>query len=146
LYDINFGFPLLSESAHLKFAVKKTYPWDDNAKKGIDEWMNFHPPMPDFQEQDYTHIPLTDEEGWATVELENPKLKLGLRLSFDQTTLPYLAQWKMMREGLYVLAMQPMNCNVWGGRAEARNQNALPYLKAGESRKYEIVFDVLEYP
>ena len=145
LYDINLGFPLLSESAHLKFDVKATFPWDDNAKKGIDEWMIFHPPMPDYQEQDYTHTPLADEKGWAKVELENTSLKLGLRLSFDQTTLPYLAEWKMMGEGLYVLAIQPMNCNVWGGRAEVRKQNALPYLKAGESRSYEMEIEVLEY-
>jgi hypothetical protein len=145
LYDINLGFPLLSERAHLKFDVKETYPWDENAQKGIDEWMIFQPPAPGYQEQDYTHTPLADEHGWAKAELENTDLELGLRLSFDQTTLPYLAEWKMMREGLYVLAIQPMNCNVWGGRAEVRKQNALPYLQAGESRSYAMELEVLEY-
>lgn len=145
LYDINMGFPLLSESAHLKFDVEETHPWDDNAQKGIDEWMVFHPPVSGYQEQDYTHTPRADERGWATVELENPSLALGLRISFDQKNLPYLAQWKMMGEGLYVLAMQPMNCNVWGGRAEVRKQGALPYLQAGESRNYTIEIEVLEY-
>jgi hypothetical protein len=145
LYDVNMGFPLLSESAHLKFDVKETFPWDDNARKGIDDWMIFHPPIPNFQEQDYTHTPMVNDDGWATVELENPSLELGLRLSFDQTTLPYLAEWKMMREGLYVLAMQPMNCKVWGGRAEVRKQNALPFLKGGESRRYAIEIEVIDY-
>ena len=146
LYDVNVGFPLLSESARLKFDVKATAPWDDNAKKGIADWMVFQPPTPDYQEQDYTHTPRTDDKGWANIELQNPSLNLGLRLSFDETTLPYLAEWKMMREGLYVLAIQPMNCNVWGGRAAVRKQNALPYLNAGESRSYALEIEVIEYP
>jgi hypothetical protein len=145
LYDVNLGFPLLSESARLKFDVKGTVPWDDLARQEIDEWMLFVPPSADYVERDFTHVPRADESGWAKVELENPEMKLGLRLSFDQTTLPYLAQWKMMREGLYVLAVQPMNTNVWGGRAEVRKQNALPYLHAGESRNYALEIEVIEY-
>jgi hypothetical protein len=145
LYDINIGFPVLSESAQLKFDVVDTNPWDDAALKGKDDWMNFHPPVSDYQEQDFTHTPQANDVGWATAELMNPSLQLGLRLNFDQTTLPYLAQWKMMRAGLYVLAIQPMNCNVWGGRAEVRKQNALPYLDAGESRKYALEIEVVEY-
>jgi hypothetical protein len=90
-------------------------------------------------------MPRADENGWANIELENPEMNLGLRLSFDQRTLPYVAQWKMMREGLYVLAMQPMSTHVWGGRAEARKQDALPYLKAWESRNYTLEIEVIEY-
>ena len=146
LYDVNIGFPMLSETASLKFEVENTVPFDDIAERGKDEWMVFQPPTPDYQEHDFTHTPVGDERGWAKVELENPTLKLGLRLSFDKTTLPYLAEWKMMREGLYVLAMQPMNSNVWGGRAEVRKQNALPYLEAGESRNYALEIEVIEYP
>ena len=145
LYDVNIGFPLLSQSARLKFDVEKSVPWDELARQEIDEWMVFGPPVADYVERDYTHKPRADENGWAKVELENPELKLGLRLSFDRTTLPYLAQWKMMREGLYVLAMQPMNTQVWGGRAEVRKQNALPYLQAGESRNYSLEIEVIEY-
>ena len=85
-------------------------------------WNVFQPPTADYIERDYTHTAHVDNKGWAAAELENPDLKLGLRLSFDQSTLPYLAQWKMMAEGLYVLAIQPMNSNVWGGRAELRKE------------------------
>lgn len=145
LYDINLGFPLLSEHARLKFEVEKTVPWDELARQEIDQWMVFEPPSEDYVERDYTHTPRADENGWAKLELENPELKLGLQLSFDQKTLPYLAQWKMMREGLYVLAVQPMNTHVWGGRAEVRKQNALPYLQAGESRNYTLEIEVIEY-
>jgi hypothetical protein len=58
--------------------------------------------------------------------------------------LPYLAQWKMMRRVVRA-AVQPMNTHVWGGRAEVRKQNALPYLQAGESRNYTLEIEVIEY-
>lgn len=146
LYDVNMGFPLLSENARLKFDVKEVIPFDTNNDKDISDWMIFQPPTADYQERDFIHTPQPDENGWAKVELDNASLKLGMRLSFDTRTLPYLAEWKMMREGIYVLAMQPMNCKVWGGRAEVRKQNALPYLKAGESRSYAMEIEVIEIP
>jgi Domain of unknown function (DUF4432) len=144
LYDINIGFPLLSESARLKFEVENTVPFDEHSEGGIADWQVFQPPVDDYQEFDFIHTPKGDERGWAELVLENPGLKLGLRIAFDKKTLPYLAQWKMMRDGLYILAMQPMNTNVWGGRAEVRRQGALPYLSAGESRGYSIEIEVIE--
>ncbi|HJS29533.1 MAG TPA: aldose 1-epimerase family protein [Anaerolineales bacterium] len=146
LYDINIGFPMLSERARLQFEVDKTVPFDDYSLGGIEDWRVFQSPEAGFREFDFIHTPKADQRGWASLELENPALKLGLRIAFNTATLPYLAQWKMMGEGLYVLAMQPMNTNVWGGRAEVRRQNALPYLEAGESRGYEVEIDVVEYP
>jgi hypothetical protein len=145
LYHANPGYPLLSENARLKFDVEGTFPADSNAEKGIDSWMVFQPPTPGYQEQDFIHTPAADEKGWAHIELENPDLKLGLRLSFDRGTIPYLTEWKMMGEGLYVLGIEPMNCKVFS-RAAAREQNALPFLKAGESRQYALTIEVIEYP
>jgi hypothetical protein len=107
--------------------------------------MVFDFPIANYQVQDYTHAPQVDQAVCANVVLENPELKISVKLAFDQTTLPYLAEWKMMREGSYVLAMQPMNCYVWGGKAEVRRQNALPFRNAGESCKYTIELEVLEY-
>jgi hypothetical protein len=144
LYDVNMGFPLLSENARLKFDVMETIPFDTNNDKDTSDWMVFQPPTADYQERDFIHTPQADDNGWAKVELENPTLKIAMRLSFDTKTLPYLAQWKMMREGVYVLAMQPMNTKIWGGRAAVRKQNALPVLKAGESCSYAMEIEVFE--
>jgi hypothetical protein len=146
LYDVNMGFPFLSEGASLKFDVEETIPFDTNGDKDISDWMIFQPPTANYQERDFIHTPQADEKGWAKVQLDNPSLNLGVRLSFDTNTLPYLAQWKMMREGIYVLAMQPMNTKIWGGRAAVRKQNALPYLEAGESRSYALEIEVVEIP
>jgi hypothetical protein len=145
LYHVNTGFPLLSEEARLKFEVKETLAGDRAAENGLKDWMNFESPVAGYQEQNFIHTPLPDSQGWATAELVNLSLRLGLRLSFDTEALPYLNQWKMMGEGLYVLGIEPMNCAVMGNRAEARQQNKLPQLEPGESRKYTLKIEVVEY-
>ena len=145
MYHINIGFPMLSEEAHLEFDAAETVPEDQVSAKGLAGWRVFQPPSASFQEQNFIHTPAVGGLGWASVELENPDLKLGLRLGFDSHTLPYLNEWKMMGEGLYVLAIEPMNCNPLGGRAAMRARNALPVLDAGESRNYALEIEVVEY-
>jgi hypothetical protein len=145
LYHINAGFPLLSEEARLKFEVSETLPEDEASTKALADWRVFQPPTPGFLEQNFVHTPVPDKAGWATGELENPGLKLGLRLGFDARSLPYLNEWKMMGEGLYVLAIEPMNCNPLGGREAMKIRKALPYLQPGESRSYALEIEVLEY-
>ena len=51
----------------------------------------------------------------------------------------------MMGEGLYVLAIEPMNCNPLGGREAMRAQKKLPYLQPGEFRSYTLELEVVEY-
>jgi hypothetical protein len=145
LYHVNAGFPLLSEQARLKFDVRGTRPHSDAAQRGLEDWMVFQPPTAGFLEQNFVHVPIPNEKGWAVAELENPALKLGLRLSFDTSTLPYLNEWKMMGEGLYVLGIEPINCASGNGRGSAREQQILPILEAGESRSYALEIEVLEY-
>ena len=145
MYHINTGFPLLSEEAHLKLEVVDTLPEDDTSAKGLADWKVFQPPTQNYQEQNFIHTPMLDGKGWSSAELENPGLKLGLRLSYDASTLPYLNEWKMMGEGLYVLALEPMNCNPLGGREAMRARKTLPYLSAGERCNYVLEIEVLEY-
>ncbi len=145
MYHINTGFPLLNESARLKFDVVETLPEDDASIKGLADWRVFQPPTPGFQEQNFVHSPVVDPDGWAHAELENPNLNLGLRLSFDTRTLPYLNEWKMMGEGLYVLAIEPMNCNPLAGREVMRSQKKLPFLQPEECRRYALELEVVEY-
>jgi len=145
LYHVNLGFPLLSEKARLKFDVRGTTPYDDASRRGLKEWMVFQPPTAGYLEQNFIHAPVPDEKGWAVAELENSELKLGLRLSFDTSTLPYLNEWKMMGEGSYVLAIEPINCTADSGRGPAREQKLLPFLEAGESRSYTLEIEVVEY-
>jgi hypothetical protein len=146
MYHINTGFPLLSEMTHLKFDVLETVPEDDASAKALADWRVFQPPTPGFQEQNFVHTPVVNPDGWACAKVENHSLGLGLRLSFDTRTLPYLNEWKMMGEGLYVLAIEPMNCNPLPGRAAMQAQKSLPYLQPGESCRYALELEVVEYP
>ena len=145
MYHINLGFPLLNESAFLKFDVVETLPEDAASVHGLADWRVFQLPTPGFQEQNFVHTPVVDPDGWAHAELMNPGLNLGLRLAFEAKTLPYLNEWKMMGEGLYVLAIEPMNCNPLPGRAAMRSQKELPFLQPGEIRSYVLELEVVEY-
>ena len=145
LFHVNAGFPLLSEKARLKLNVLETTPCNDASRQGINDWMVLQEPTAGYLEQNFIHKPIPGETGWAVAELENPELKIGLRLAFDTSTLPYMNEWKMMGEGLYVLGLEPMNCAADKGRGPARAQLLLTFLEAGESRRYKLEIEVLEY-
>ncbi len=142
LYHVNIGFPLLSENSHLKFDVSATSPEDEVSDHGIKDWMLFQPPTSYYQEQNFIHTPIPDNRGWAVVEVANPEINLGLRLSFDTSTLPYLNEWKMMGEGLYVLGIEPMNCAAMKNIEQLNKQSRLPFLEAGESRSYSVEIEI----
>ncbi len=144
LYHFNLGFPLLSEQAELHIDAERTSARDADAAPGIDDWMRFQSPTPGYREQVFHHIPKPDSDGCAAVELRNPELGLGLRWRFPLDVLPNLFQWKMMGQGAYVLGVEPSNTSSLGGRASARETGRLPYLEAGESRKYTIDLEVFE--
>lgn len=145
LYHINTGFPLLSENTVLKLDSLEILPQDEESRHGFDEWASFQPPTHGFLEQNFVHRPRPSPDGWAEAQVLNPKLGLGLRLRYHTSNLPYLNEWKMMAEGLYVLAVEPMNCNYLPGRAAMRAQKTLPELQPRESRKYRIELEVLEF-
>lgn len=146
LYHVNTGFPLLSEKARLNFAVRTTTPSDEVSRQGVKDWMVFQPPTPGYLEQNFIHVPVPDEKGWAVAELENLEIKLGLRLSFDSSTLPYLNEWKMVGEGLYVLSIEPINCTTNIDPGLTGEQKRPPYLEGGESRSYALEIEIVEYP
>lgn len=145
LYHFNLGFPLVSESSRLHLQSEATLARDDDAQAGLAEWDTFQPPTPGYREQVFIHRPKVDNEGAATVELHNPKIGLGLRWTYETTHLPYLFEWKMMGEGAYVVGVEPVNCNGWGGRAATRQLGLLPLLEPGESRNYRLDLEVIQF-
>ena len=66
---------------------------------------------------------------------------MDARLTWSAKQLPVLVQWKMPGEGTYVLGIEPGNCRV-GGRVAERERGTLAHLKPGESRTYELEFEV----
>ena len=48
-----------------------------------------------------------------------------------------------MGEGEYVLGLEPGNCKV-DGRAKAREDVTLEYLEPGESKKFDLMIEIVE--
>jgi hypothetical protein len=132
LYHMNMGYPFLCEFSELILDPEKTLPATPFAEEGINEFRRFIKPQANRQEQVYYHAMKADHKGDARVTLQNKKLGIALTIKFNTDQLPYLTEWKMMSMGEYVLGLEP--CNVPArNRVALKEENILPYLKAGET-------------
>jgi galactose mutarotase-like enzyme len=142
LYHCNLGFPLLNENAELDINAADTVPRDDEAKKGVDTWMQFQPPTDGYAEQVFRHAVVPDDDGMASAQLRSPDAGLALTVRYSVDTLPHLFQWKQMGKGAYVLGIEPANSSGIHGRAAARELDDLPHLEPGEQRHYRLSFEI----
>jgi len=111
LYHFNFGFPFVSEDIRINIEnnTGEIIPRTEFACKNIDNWYKYSKPVTGLEEQVFFHHPKSDAKGICTVCLENPKLGIGLVLSYKNHNLPILTQWKSIRAGEYVLGIEPGN-------------------------------------
>lgn len=144
LYHCNAGYPLLDTETVWTVSHETVRPRDDRAAEGIDVWNRGGPPSPDFREQVYIHEPASDEHGWAFAAASNAALFGGvtLRIRYRPAQLPALFTWRMLGHGTYVMAAEPANCATVEGRKEAERRGTLPMLEPGETRDYELRFEV----
>jgi galactose mutarotase-like enzyme len=137
LYHMNLGYPLLSEDTELIIDPLKTAPRDDMAASGMDSFKSFIKPEEGFQEQVFIHTMKPDADEKTSVILKNIKLGIALEIKANAAQLPYLAEWKMMGQGEYVLGLEPSNIPL-KNRKELKEENILPILKPGESTSNNI--------
>ncbi len=140
LYHMNLGYPLLSEKAELVIDPESTTPRDSTAQAGIGDFRSFDPPRAGFSEQVFIH---KMKPGKGSVSLMNKSLGISLAIDFDTATLPYLAQWKMLGKGEYVLGLEPSNIPL-NHRKGLRELNILPMLGPGETVTNKITITVNE--
>lgn len=143
LYHINLGFPLLDEHSYLASQSHPARARDSIAAPGLNEWMHFQAPTPDYNEQVFYHDLPADAEGWACIKLVNPTHKLSVAVRCQKTTLPNLVEWKMMGQGAFVLGLEPANCLV-AGRSRERAHGTLQFLAPGECRDFHVEIAVAE--
>lgn len=143
LYHFNLGYPLLSGESYFVAPTARVIPRDEEASKGTDIYNRFQYPTPGYREQVFYHDLKADNEGRTCTALINPALQLGAVIWFNKNQLGKLTQWKQMGEGEYVLGIEPCNCHV-GGRAKARQDGTLEFIKPGEARKFDIEIEILE--
>jgi hypothetical protein len=148
LYHCNIGFPLLDEGAQLHGRFASITPRDAEAARGTAGFARMDGPQTGFQEQVFITVPQADQAGERAVTLWNPALAggLGLRLHWDAETLPWMFVWRQFGEGAYALGLEPANCPVVTGRADARAQGVLPLLDPREERRYRLRFTVVTEP
>jgi galactose mutarotase-like enzyme len=147
LYHCNFGYPLLSEATEVAFPSQKVVARD--ADVPLESYGTWQAPDPTYTERVYYHEDLvTDENGRLTATIHNPKFPiagqerpLSVHLSWQQSQLPKLVQWKMPGAGVHVLGIEPANCYV-EGRAVERERGTLEMLAPGETRLFELEFSV----
>jgi galactose mutarotase-like enzyme len=133
LYHMNFGYPMLSESAELIVDAEKTAAATPFAEKGIHEFRKFIKPQANIGEQVYFHTLRTDSKGEAKITLLNKAVGMSVTLKFNTAQLPCFTEWKMMGSGDYVLGLEPGNVPA-KNRVMLRNENILPSLEPGETR------------
>lgn len=149
LYHCNGGFPILDEMTRLHVSQNGVFPRDADAKKGMTCWDRGGKPDADFAEQVFVHTPVACADGRAAVILDNPALRdgrgLALAIRFDPAQLPAFFTWRMLGAGTFVMGMEPGNCATVEGRIEADRLGTLPFLEPGESRHYDLEFEVLHH-
>ncbi len=147
LYHCNFGFPLLTKDTQVTFPSQKVVARDEGVPLvGFNSW---EAPDPAYTERVYYHEELAaDENGRLTATIHNPQFPvlggerpLTVHLSWQQSQLPRLVQWRMAGAGTHVLGIEPANCYV-EGRAVERERGTLQMLAPGEKRSFELEFSV----
>lgn len=124
LYHMNVGYPLLDEDSVIEIPSKEVVARDEHAEQDIDNWMNIIKPESGYQERCYYHK-FTDSNGRASIY--QPKLDIGLEISFDAQELDGFIEWKMMGVRDYVLGLECGNCYP-DGRDVMRNIGMLKFL------------------
>lgn len=142
-YHINIGHPILSEGSRFLSASKRVWAVTDVAKAGLCRSHLCTGPKPDVIEQQFFHELWTDKDGFTRLALVNDELELGFYLKYKPEQLPYLAQWKVEREGEYVFAFEPGNCHPVG-RAVQRERGELELLKPMETHVVDMEFGILD--
>ena len=134
LYHMNMGYPLLDEDSVITVPADKVVPRDDHAADDVENWMNMQKPTAGYQERCYYHR-FSDRNGIASIY--QPKLNLGLTISFNVEELDGFIEWKMMGVRDYVLGLECGN-SYQDGRKAMRESGMLKFLGAGESKEYRV--------
>lgn len=127
LYHCNFGWPLVSEEAHVELPERRrTTPRTSFAKTGLGQEHTFTKPVPGEEERVFFH-----EDMEHVASIVNPAIGTRMTITWSDT-LPILSHWRSMASGDYVCGLEPSNTYIMG-RASERGNGTLPVLAPFES-------------
>lgn len=139
LYHMNMGYPLLDEDSVITIPSAEVTPRDGHAAEDIKNWMHMEKPTVGYQERCYYHK-FQDENGYA--KIYQPKLGIGVEISFDAKELDGFVEWKMMGVRDYVLGLECGNCYP-DGRDVMRETGMLKFLQPGEKKSYKVKVSII---
>jgi hypothetical protein len=148
LYHCNFGWPLVDEGIDIVYRGKcqsRGLPMDDAIFNDQHDYKRGVKPLKSHcgtGEACGFIDAKTNKQGRCTVGLANRALNLGLSMTYDKAALPALANWQHWGSGEYVCALEP-GTNYPIGQQAARAQGTLQTLKPGQSKQYDLAFEVL---
>ena len=134
LYHCNFGYPFISEKAHVELPEdRKTGPRTSFAATGIGRETTFDMPTPGEEERVFFHENMAHK---AALVNESEHIRMDLSWS---DSLPILAHWLSMDSGDYACGLEPTNCYIMGRKFEREN-GTLSVLAPFETVKTEVKF------
>lgn len=147
IYHCNFGWPLADEGTDLVWKGKWS-PRDEESKSVFNEGNNFRkcPPVMESHSGGGEAAAFIDVEehasGMCSCGLYNAGLGIAAVMRFQKKQLPWLTNWQHWAKGEYVTGFEP-GTNPPIGQAKAREQHALIFLAPGESKMYDLEFEIL---
>lgn len=146
LYHCNFGWPLADEGARLIW----NGPWQarDTGAKIFTPENDFRKCLAPLDEhngggEEAAFIDIAADHNDACVcGLYNEQIGIAVSIRFSKKQLPWLTNWQHWGKGEYVTGLEP-GTHPPVGQAKARAQGTLIELKPGETRTYDLRFEVL---
>jgi hypothetical protein len=143
LYHLNVGYPLLDSGCEFIAPVKQIESLSAFSKDNESDYSLITDPVDNQDEAVYCITPKSDDEGYTSCMIVNPRLSLGLYVKYNIAELPYLVEWKSMRSGDYAFGMLPSNCKPIG-REAVKREKGIRELTPFESSNPRIEIGVID--
>jgi hypothetical protein len=152
LYHINFGYPLVDEGTRLVYKGEAV-PWDftENPPARDEAWLNkiktVSAPLTSHKGMGehgaIVDLP-ADRDGFCNTGLFNPRLNLGVMMTYPKAQFPRMANWQHLGpNGSYVTGLEPFNGSLLGLEKD-KHPAAKQTLKPGEAKQYDLAFTILD--
>jgi hypothetical protein len=145
-YHVNLGYPVIDESARYLAPIRDVI-WASHGAKGLQSqgvgYRRCPSPQFNFLEQVWAYEMAADSSGRVPVAVVNDRLGFGVVVETRKDQLPCAYQWQNFQAGHYVMAVEPSTHHVKGD-IFARDRGEMIWLEAGEERRYDTSFSVLD--
>ena len=142
LLHINFGYPIVCENTELFLSAStKVKPLDEVSGKELEHYRTMQRPELNKEYNVFLHETEPGRKAYAC--LFNHKIQLGAYVKYHTEDFEKFMQWKMMRAGEYVCALEPCNSYSLGRKTLLESKKA-KYIEPGEKISFRYQIGVVE--